>query len=87
MGGGLGGGSSNAAAVLLGLPSLLGVSPPASLLCEIAAGLGSDVPFFLMGGTALGLGRGEELYPFPELPRTHRAVVAPRHPCLHAGGV
>ncbi|MBL8209330.1 MAG: 4-(cytidine 5'-diphospho)-2-C-methyl-D-erythritol kinase [Bryobacterales bacterium] len=77
MGGGLGGGSSNAAAVLLGLPPLLGISPPATVLHEIAASLGSDVPFFLMGGTALGLGRGEELYPFPETPVAHGVLVLP----------
>lgn len=60
MGGGLGGGSSNAAAVLLALPVLAGKVAP---IQEIAAELGSDVPFFLQGGTALGLGRGTELYP------------------------
>jgi 4-diphosphocytidyl-2-C-methyl-D-erythritol kinase len=77
MGGGLGGGSSNAASVLLGLPGLLGLSPPASLLREVAASLGSDVPFFLLGGTALGLGRGEELYPFPEPAPAHGVLVLP----------
>ena len=67
MGGGLGGGSSNAAAVLLGLPALAGCTIPLDRLHEIAATLGSDLPFFLTGGTAVGLGRGEELYPLPEL--------------------
>jgi 4-diphosphocytidyl-2-C-methyl-D-erythritol kinase len=66
MGGGLGGGSSNAAAVLLALPALAGRRIAMDRLLRIAAALGSDVPFFLMGGTALGLSRGEELYPFPE---------------------
>ncbi len=56
LGGGLGGGSSNAAAVLLALPFLLGKPLPIEKLMELAAGLGSDVPFFLLGGTALGLG-------------------------------
>jgi 4-diphosphocytidyl-2-C-methyl-D-erythritol kinase len=67
MGGGLGGGSSNAAAVLLGLPALAGCHIPFEALSEIAASLGSDVPFFLSGGAMLGLGRGEELYPLPDL--------------------
>jgi 4-diphosphocytidyl-2-C-methyl-D-erythritol kinase len=63
MGAGLGGGSSNAAAVLIALPVLAGgqVRP------EIAAELGSDVPFFLQGGAAVGIGRGTEVYEMPEL--------------------
>ena len=64
MGGGLGGGSSDAAAVLLALPVLAGKSIDAE---RVAGDLGSDVPFFLHGGTALGLGRGEELYPLPDI--------------------
>src|SRR5438552_2025183 len=59
MGGGLGGGSSNAAAVLLALPVLVGGK--LNDLEEIAGTLGSDVPFFLSGGAALGVGRGTEL--------------------------
>jgi len=66
LGAGLGGGSSNAAAVLLGLPALLKRPLPLPVLMELAAELGSDVPFFLLGGTALGLGRGIEIYPLPE---------------------
>jgi 4-diphosphocytidyl-2-C-methyl-D-erythritol kinase len=66
LGGGLGGGSSNAAAVLLALPILLKKRLPLEKLMELAAELGSDVPFFLMGGTAIGLGRGTELYPLPD---------------------
>jgi 4-diphosphocytidyl-2-C-methyl-D-erythritol kinase len=66
MGGGLGGGSSDAAAVLLTLPCLLGQRVAMEGLHEVAAGLGSDVPFFLHGGTMMGLGRGEELYPLPD---------------------
>jgi 4-diphosphocytidyl-2-C-methyl-D-erythritol kinase len=46
-------------------------------LAGIAAELGSDVPFFLNGGTALGLGRGEELYPLPSLRAAHAALVLP----------
>ncbi len=60
LGGGLGGGSSNAASVLLALPALLGKRVPLEKLMELAAELGSDVPFFLAGGTAVGIGRGAE---------------------------
>lgn len=76
MGAGLGGGSSNAAAVLLALPALAGkhISPPD--LFRLAESLGSDVPFFLHGGTALGLGRGTELYPLPDLPAQAALIVA-----------
>ena len=66
LGAGLGGGSTNAAAVLLALPLLLGKPLPLEKLMELASELGSDVPFFLLGGTALGLGRGTELHPLPE---------------------
>jgi 4-diphosphocytidyl-2-C-methyl-D-erythritol kinase len=62
-GGGLGGGSSDAAAVLLGCCRLFGVRPPAERLQEWAASLGSDVPFFLRGGSAVGSGRGEVIEP------------------------
>jgi 4-diphosphocytidyl-2-C-methyl-D-erythritol kinase len=64
MGGGLGGGSSNAAAVLIALPVLAGRSLE---VAEIAAELGSDVPFFLNGGAAVGVGRGTEVYELPDL--------------------
>jgi 4-diphosphocytidyl-2-C-methyl-D-erythritol kinase len=74
MGAGLGGGSSDAAAVLLALPVLARKRLPAAAL---AAQLGSDVPFFLHGGTALGLGRGEELYPLPDLPAARGLLVVP----------
>ena len=77
MGGGLGGGSSNAAAVLLALPILLGKRLHPAKLHEIAAELGSDVPFFLYGGTALGLGRGTELFPLADAPATRGLLVAP----------
>jgi len=68
MGAGLGGGSSNAAAILLTLPVLAGRAVALTRLLSLAAPLGSDVPFFLIGGTALGLGRGEELYPLEDFP-------------------
>jgi len=74
MGAGLGGGSSDAAAVLLALPVLAGKPLDAP---GLAARLGSDIPFFLHGGTALGLGRGEELYPLPDRPATRALLVLP----------
>jgi 4-diphosphocytidyl-2-C-methyl-D-erythritol kinase len=76
-GAGLGGGSTDAAAVLLALPVLAGKNLAAEQLHSIATQLGSDVPFFLHGGTALGLGRGEELYPLPDRPATRALLVAP----------
>lgn len=76
-GAGLGGGSSDAAAVLLALPVLAGKRMTEERLFELAAGLGSDIPFFLQGGTALGLGRGEELYPLPDEPARRGLIVAP----------
>jgi 4-diphosphocytidyl-2-C-methyl-D-erythritol kinase len=77
MGAGLGGGSSDAAAVLLALPPLARRSLPLSKLCDIAAQLGSDVPFFLLGGAAVGIGRGTELFPLPDLPASSGLLVAP----------
>lgn len=66
IGGGLGGGSSDAATVLLGLTALLGRSPGRSALAGLAAELGSDVAFFLHGGTAVGTGRGERIEPLAD---------------------
>jgi 4-diphosphocytidyl-2-C-methyl-D-erythritol kinase len=63
---GLGGGSSNAAVTILALIKLWQIEIDESALIRIAASLGSDVPFFLIGGTALGVGRGEEVYPIEE---------------------
>jgi 4-diphosphocytidyl-2-C-methyl-D-erythritol kinase len=76
-GGGLGGGSSDAAAVLLALPALAGRRVGLDVLSDLAAGLGSDVPFFLLGGTAAGLGRGTEVHPLPDLPRLPGLLVFP----------
>jgi 4-diphosphocytidyl-2-C-methyl-D-erythritol kinase len=73
---GLGGGSADAAAGLQVLARLWG-GAPLSLLREVAAGIGSDVPFFLSGGTALGLGRGEEIYPLVDLPPHWVVIVRP----------
>jgi 4-diphosphocytidyl-2-C-methyl-D-erythritol kinase len=77
MGGGLGGGSSNAAAILLALPALLGKSLSLEKLHDMAVSLGSDVAFFLFGGSAVGLGRGSELYPLPELAKQKGLLAAP----------
>jgi 4-diphosphocytidyl-2-C-methyl-D-erythritol kinase len=76
-GAGLGGGSSDAAAVLLALPVLAGARLPMEQVTALAARLGSDVAFFLYGGTALGLGRGEELYPLPDQPAERALLVVP----------
>jgi len=74
MGAGLGGGSSNAAAVLAALPALARKKMAPADLFGLAESLGSDVPFFLRGGTAVGLDRGTELYPLPDL-EAHAALV------------
>lgn len=76
LGAGLGGGSADAAAMLRALSALLHLKVGRERLAEIAASLGSDVPFLLMGGTALGLGRGTELYPLPDLPAFPLLVIA-----------
>ena len=75
--GGLGAGSSNAVATMLGLERALGTELAAADKMLIAAEIGSDVPLFLIGGTVLGMGRGEEVYPLPDLPRMHLVVVTP----------
>jgi 4-diphosphocytidyl-2-C-methyl-D-erythritol kinase len=67
MGGGLGGGSSNAASVLLALPALAGKCLNLGQLAEIGSQLGSDVPFFLTGGTAIAVDRGTESYPLADI--------------------
>lgn len=76
-GSGLGGGSSNAAATLLGLCRLWNVDVDPALLHRVASGLGADIPFFLEGGTALGTGRGDEIHRLPELPPAHIVIVYP----------
>ncbi|HEX3745455.1 MAG TPA: 4-(cytidine 5'-diphospho)-2-C-methyl-D-erythritol kinase [Bryobacteraceae bacterium] len=77
MGAGLGGGSSDAAAVLLALPVLAGRTIEVARLSELAQQLGSDVGFFLLGGTAAGIGRGTELFPLPDGGAQRALVVAP----------
>ncbi len=74
VGGGLGGGSADAAATLVVLDRLWSLGLGARDLQEAAASIGSDVPFFLHGGLALGVGRGDEVYPLPDLAE-HGVVV------------
>jgi 4-diphosphocytidyl-2-C-methyl-D-erythritol kinase len=74
---GLGGGSSDAAATLVALNRLWRVRLDTGDLARLAATLGADVPYFLMGGTVLGLGRGEMLYPLPDVPSMGVLVVKP----------
>jgi 4-diphosphocytidyl-2-C-methyl-D-erythritol kinase len=75
--GGLGGGSANAVAALIGLERDLGDRLPGAERLRMAEEVGSDVPLFLIGGAVLGLGRGEEVYPVPDLPETHCVVALP----------
>ena len=74
---GLGGASSNAVATLLGLERALKKRLPAEERLRLAAEVGSDVPLFLVGGTVLGLGRGEDVYPLPDLPPLDCVLVTP----------
>ena len=67
-GGGLGGGSSDAASTLLGLSALWHLGLTADALAPLAARIGSDVPFFLVGGRGRGSGRGERIEPLPDAP-------------------
>src|SRR5262245_48027189 len=80
VGAGVGGGSSDAAAILLALPALAGKVLSLPVACEIAQKLGSDVPFFLQGGTAAGIGRGSEVFPLPDFPRRWGLLIAPGFP-------
>lgn len=75
---GLGGASSNAAVTLLGLARLWSLEVNKEELVGIAAKLGADVPFFLVGGRALGAGIGTALKPLRDLDSQHLIVIAPR---------
>jgi 4-diphosphocytidyl-2-C-methyl-D-erythritol kinase len=77
MGAGLGGGSSDAAAALRGILRLARKALPRERLLALAASLGADVPFFLLGGTALGLGTGTEVYPLPPFPVRRVVLIYP----------
>jgi 4-diphosphocytidyl-2-C-methyl-D-erythritol kinase len=75
---GLGGGSSDAAAAMIGYLRLAKKKLPLERLFEIGATLGADVPFFLEGGRALGVDKGDEIYPIPDIPKLHLLVVSPK---------
>lgn len=75
--GGLGGGSSNAAAALLGLSRLWELDVDFQTINMIARTLGADVPFFLRGGTALGTGRGDEILPLADIEDCLILIVTP----------
>jgi 4-diphosphocytidyl-2-C-methyl-D-erythritol kinase len=75
--GGMGAGSANAAAALIGLERELGVALPGVERLKLAAEVGSDVPLFLIGGAVMGLGRGELVVPMPDLPKTWCVVAVP----------
>jgi 4-diphosphocytidyl-2-C-methyl-D-erythritol kinase len=77
IGGGLGGGSSNAASTLRGLCALWNLRPAEGDLHALAVSLGSDVPFFLLGGRARGTGRGEILCPLPDGPEEWLVLALP----------
>jgi 4-diphosphocytidyl-2-C-methyl-D-erythritol kinase len=74
---GLGGGSSDAAAAIIGMLRLTERKLPLDRAIELAAGLGADVPFFLFGGRALAVNRGDEIYPLPDGDAYSVAVVSP----------
>ena len=74
---GLGGGSADAAVTLLALSRLWRLDLDLATLSRVGARIGSDVPFFLVGGTALGLGRGDDIYPLADMPTVHVVVIRP----------
>jgi 4-diphosphocytidyl-2-C-methyl-D-erythritol kinase len=74
---GLGGGSSDAAAAMLGYLRLMGKKIEMERLMRIGASLGADVPFFLQGGRAVGVGRGDEIYPLPDIETKSILIVSP----------
>jgi 4-diphosphocytidyl-2-C-methyl-D-erythritol kinase len=76
---GLGGGSSDAAAALLGYLQFTREKLDSTRLLEIASELGADVPFFLLGGRALGLSKGDEIYPLPDIPKLSLLIVSPKN--------
>ena len=76
--GGLGGASSNAVATLLAIERAVGKQLPPEERLRLAAEVGSDLPLFLVGGTALGVGRGEEVYPLEDLPALDCVIVTPQ---------
>lgn len=78
MQGGMGAGSANAVAALIGLESELGHALPGPERLQLAAEIGSDVPLFLLGGTVLGQERGEQVLPLPDIAETHCVIAQPK---------
>ena len=75
--GGIGGASSNAVATLLAIERLVGKELAPEERLRLATEVGSDLPLFLIGGTVLGVGRGEEVYPMEDLPSLDCVIVMP----------
>jgi 4-diphosphocytidyl-2-C-methyl-D-erythritol kinase len=75
---GLGGGSSDAAAALSGFLQFVRRKVQPKTLLQIAASLGADVPFFLVGGRGLGIGKGDEIYPLPDIRTLALLIVSPK---------
>jgi 4-diphosphocytidyl-2-C-methyl-D-erythritol kinase len=74
---GLGGGSADGAAAIVACHAVWGGGLSRSALMNVAAEVGADVPYFLVGGTAMGLGRGDRLYPLPDLARRWVVLACP----------
>lgn len=74
---GLGGGSADAAVTLLALNRLWKLGLDGASLSRLGARVGADVPFFLVGGTALGLGRGDDIYPLADMPKVYVVLIRP----------
>jgi 4-diphosphocytidyl-2-C-methyl-D-erythritol kinase len=74
---GLGGGSADAAMTLIALNAMWKLDLDMATLSRIGARLGADVPYFLVGGTALGLGRGDDIYPLADMPPVHVVILRP----------
>lgn len=77
---GLGGGSSDAAAALVGLLRLTHTRLSLEELSRLGAPVGADLPFFFVGGRALGVGRGEQVYPLDDAQPAHCLLVCPPYP-------
>jgi 4-diphosphocytidyl-2-C-methyl-D-erythritol kinase len=78
--GGIGAGSANAIATLFGLQRCFKADIPPHEMLRMASEVGSDLPLFLLGGTVLGCGHGEEVYPLPDLPPIPLVLVTPTIP-------
>ncbi len=82
VGSGLGGGSSNAAVILIALNKWLGLNISWHEMRKLSAQIGSDVPYFLWGGTALGTGRGEDIYPLKSIGNYWICLAVPKKKSL-----